>query len=448
VQQGDDWAFTFMTKYDLLDFMPQSDRLQTRGNLGPGGVSAGYSTDKFPELAYYRIGTSLWDDRLTWHSENRFSAMQLNLPEDSPADRGFNAAETTALFGINASGNPALLNQGFDDALRNAGLDEEARVRGDTRQELALPMTLGIFNVTPYTVGRVTAYGDDFESYSGESENVRLWGGGGVRASTNFSRTYEEVDSDLLNLHRLRHIVEPHADVFYAGTTMDQEDLPVYDYDVESISEGTTYSIGVRNTLQTQRGGPGRWRSVDWITLDTRFISTSDDASRESPIGRFFDYRPEHSLAGQFIYNELEWQVTDTLAFVGNANYSTESDKLERWNAGLTLDHTPRLTSFMTYRRIDPLDSSIIRYGFDYLLTKKYHVGFSQSFDLEESNSRNVTMTVTRRLPRWLLIVTLDFDTIDDSTSVGVALAPEGLSGPGGVTHNPFLDLPNAEPRN
>ena len=44
------------------------------------------------------------------------------------------------------------------------------------------------------------------------------------------------------------------------GSTIDPERFPVFDDDVEAIQEGYGVRLGLRNTLQTQRGGPGRWR--------------------------------------------------------------------------------------------------------------------------------------------------------------------------------------------
>ena len=293
--------------------------------------------------------------------------------------------------------------------------------------------------VTPYAVGRVTAYSEDFNNYAGEDDNVRLWGALGVRASTAFSKTYNDVESRLFDVHRIRHIIEPSINLFYAETTIQQESLPVYDYEVESLAEGGVMEIGLRNTFQTQRGGEGRWRSVDWVRIDTKFVTATDEVQRESFIGRFFDHRPELSLVDDYIENEVAWQVTDTFAVFNEVNYNSDRGEIEQWNLGFQLDHSPRLATFAQFRMIDELDSFIATYGFEYLLTPKYHIGFAQSFDIYESRTRNVTVTLTRRMPRTLLILAMDFDTVSEVSSIGIALAPEGLGGKGDVTENPFL---------
>lgn len=436
-QQREDWAFTFLTKYDLQDFVAQSDLLQTRGNVaagtGIGATPGGYTTDKLPEIAYYRIGTSLWDDRLSWYSENRASVMRLNLPKDQPGQRGFTPAQSVALFGIASNTTP------FDVAYAGLGLDEQTRYRIDSRQELDAPLHIGDVNITPYVVGRVTGYDDDFATYGGSDDAVRLWGGGGLRASTAFCKTYGDVDSALFDLHKIRHIIEPSVNLLYAQTTINQEELPVYDYGVESLAEGGIVQFGLRNTLQTQRGGPSNWRTVDWLRIETDFVMATGETQRESHIARFFDYRPEMSLYDNFLYNEVAWQVTDTFAAMTEVNYNLDRNEIEQWNIGFQLDHDPRLSSFTTLRLIDEVDSFILSYGFEYMLTPKYQIAFSQAFDIHRSQTRNITLTVTRRLPRWLLMVAFDFDTVGDVSSIGIALAPEGIHGPGSVTRNPFL---------
>jgi len=420
--QQDDWAFTFLTQYDLLDFVPQLTQLQTPG----------YTVNKLPELGYYRIGTSLFDDTVTWYSENRAAVIALNFPEQSPRELGFTPAESLALFGIANTTR-------FDNALNAAGLEDDTTARLDTRQELALPLKIGPIDVVPYVVGRVTAYEDDYNQFAGNDENVRLWGQAGLKLHTAFSRTYEQAQSKLLDIHRLRHIVEPSVHATFASTNVDQDVLPVFDNDVESLAEGGTVRLGLRNTIQTRRGHEGNWRSVDVFRLDTDFVIQDDKTLRESPIARFFDHRPEFSLAGDHFWTEMAWQVTDALATVANLTYNFDTSNIEQWNWGLTYDHNPRLTSFMQIRRIDQRDSTILRYGIDYLLSAKYHLALSQSLDLDRDDNRSVDVRLTRRFPRMLVTLAFSYDEVGDITSVGLALVPEGVGGRGDADRNPFI---------
>src|SRR5690606_22908183 len=133
-------------------------------------------------------------------------------------------------------------------------------------------MQWGILDVTPFVSGAFVAYDDDFDEFSREAEDMRALGGAGVRIATQFSRTNNELDNRLFDLHRVRHIIEPSLTLWHGESTADSDDYPIYDQDVEGMSKGSAMRLGLRNVWQTQRGGPGRWYSVDVVTLDTDLI--------------------------------------------------------------------------------------------------------------------------------------------------------------------------------
>lgn len=406
-KQREDWAFTFVAGYDLQEFVEQTTTLQSRA----------YSVEKLPELGYYRIGTSLLDDRISYFTENRLGLVRIRPSTDSPGHRGFNAFQSMALFGITPTTD-------FEDVLSQP---TDSRARLDSRHELQVPFQMGILDVVPYAAGRVTAYDSDFSEFSGETEEARLWGAVGTRVHTALSRPYDAVDSRLLDVYRLRHVIEPSVDLFVMGSNIDPEDLAVYDMDVEALHEGFGTRLGFRNTLQTQRGGPGQWRSVDWLMLNTDLVFRSDDTDVDTVIPRFFNYRPEYGLGGDHFYTDLMWMVSDTLAIVGDLTYSMESDRVVVWHMGGNIRHTPRLSSFVDYAMIEDIPSRLLNYGFRYRLTAKYFMAFRHALDLAGSKLRSIDVTLERRLPRWRLLFITSYDEIDDDTTVGVALVPEGI---------------------
>ena len=414
-KQQDNWSASLLAKYDFNNFIPQLTTLQTPG----------YLVDKMPELAFHQIGNSLFDDRVTYFTENRLSRMRLVFGDDDPADRGFELEGAMLNFGIAPQTN-------FDDAAEAAGLPDDWIHRFDSRHELNVPLQMGIFNVTPYAVGRFTGYDDDFDEYSDEDDHVRLWGQIGTRATTQFTAVYDDVSSRLFDVNRLRHVIEPSVDVFVSDATLDSEDLPVYDQRVENLDEGAGIRFGLTNTLQTQRGGPGRWRSVDWIRLRTDLVLRENDEDRfgdddDTQIARFFRYRPEYSIGGDHFYTELLWLVSDTLGVVGELTHDFESDKLAQWRVGMSIQHNARLSSYVDYEEIDVLDLELLSYGFTYQLTTKYRVGFRHRLDFAEGRSRGITLSVERKLPRWQLHLVGDHDEIDNETTLGIVLIPEGF---------------------
>jgi hypothetical protein len=293
-------------------------------------------------------------------------------------------------------------------------------------------MKVGTVDLVPYAVGRATVYDNDFNAYSGNDDNVRLWGSVGLRAHTQFNKTISDVDSRLLDLHNIRHIIEPSIDVSFSDTTIDSIDLPVFDYDVEALRDGMTVAIGLRNTFQTQRGGPGRWRTVDWLTVDSHYVVSSDDAEpNPNSLAHYFGYRSEYTRGGEYFHTAIAWMISDSLASMSEFTYDFDQDKVTQWRTGLSLEHSPMLTTFVDYQEIDTLDTRLLTYGFSYRLTSKYFMTFEHRLDFSNSSEdqRYIDLTLVRELPRWNLIGLYSFDETDGDHTFGVMLIPVGLGG-------------------
>ena len=407
--QEADQAFEALAVTDFSNFIENLDQLQ----------STGTSVERYPELTYRVIGGQPLPG-LTWFSQTQVSQLRLRAFDDAPEDRGFSDRRSQEAFGIDA-------DTSFNDRAEALNLPLDSVRRLDSRQELSLPLVAGPLNVTPYAVGRVTAYDDDFSEFNGGNDDqVRLYGEAGLRLGTSFARADASARSALLDLDGLRHVVEPSATFFLNGSTIDPDDLPVYDPDVESLAQGAGVRVGVLNTWQTRRGGPGRQRTVDWVTLQTDLVLRSDDADVDDPLPVFYDYRPELARGGDHFYTELLWMVTDTLGVAGQLTHSLEADRVAQWRVGGTLDHNPQLRSFVAYQEIDVFDTRLLTYGFTYQLTLKYQLGFRQTLDFSENESRNIRFYVDRQLPGWTFRVNVAYDQIDEESRIGFTLIPDG----------------------
>lgn len=415
----DDWALTGHLRYETNNFTAQVPQLLTPG----------YTVDKLPEVAYYRNGTSIFDDNATWYHESRIGAVRARFGEDSPGDRGFTPAQSMALFGMPNT-------TAFDTAAAAMMFPTRTVGRFDTRNELALPLRAGIFDVTPFVVGRVTAYDDDFSEFNGGNDDtVRFWGGGGVEVSTEVTKTYT-FTSELLDLDGLRHIIEPSMTLAHYGSSMQDGDLPVYDPEVEDLADGTVIRIGALNTLQTRRGREGRQRTVDWLKLRTDVVMRSNDADTATAIPRFFDHRPEYSLGGDHFYAELLWAATEAVAITGEVTHNFENGRVAQWRVGGEMRHDEHLSTFVHYREIDPIDAQLLTYGFALKLTTKYRFTFNHTLDFGQSQSRSIHLSLDRQLPRAVLQFVVSYDEIDDDTTIGLVLTPSGFGsglGNGGV---------------
>lgn len=412
-KQEDDWAFTLLARYDVNDFVAQTTTLQ----------APGFSVDKMPEVGYDRIGTTLWNDRLSWYSNNDVSHMRVRPGDDNPADRGFLAAQSLGLFGI------APATTDFDTALTAAGFESNYITRLDSRQELQMPMKASIFDIVPYVVGRVTVWSDDTANTPTDTDNYRLWGAVGTRMHTQLSKTYENAASDTFDVHRIRHIIEPSLDVSFSDSSVDRTDLAVFENDVEGINRGMVTKLGLRNTLQTQRGGAGRWRTVDWIVLDTDLVFSDEEEPHLKQVPHYFGYRPEYNRGDDHFHTRLLWMVSDTLGVVAELTEDLDAEDTSQWRIGATMQHAPTLMTFVDYVTIHEFGNKDLSYGLNYQLTSKYRLGLSHTVNLEHTEDRSIELTLTRQLPRWKLVVLAELDDLDDEQIIGVVLVPDGIGG-------------------
>ena len=198
--------------------------------------------------------------------------------------------------------------------------------------------------------------------------------------------------------------------------------MPVYDIEVESLATGAAVRLGMRNTWQTQRGGPGFWRSVDVLTIDTDLVLNSNDADRESPAPQFFDYRPEYSQFGDHVRGRLLWLVSDALAVTGEGIYDLDESAVARGSIGAELRHSPLLTTYIELRYLDASDNELLGVGWTYRLTPKYRVSLSPQWDLREDEFRSLSLRVVRSFPDFDLTLQVRHDEIRDDTSFAASI--------------------------
>ncbi|MHC4415868.1 MAG: LPS assembly protein LptD [Planctomycetota bacterium] len=399
--QDDNAALTLLAKYDLNEFISNSYLLASRQ----------YQVEKLPELTYRRYGDSWFGDRITYSGESRVSRVRFNFETSTPRELGVRGRA----FGV-----PDDVR--ISDALRARGLSSSAVNRFDSRHELSLPFKGNGFQMVPFLVGRLTAYDEDFEEFSDQADKTRVFGAAGLRLHAQFQRVDNDVESPLFDLHRLRHLVEPRLLAWYGFSDVSDDDLPVYDEEVESIGTGSVVEVGLRNVWQTQRGGPGRWRSVDFLTLDTAAVLSSDDANRESPSPQFFEYRPEYSQFGDHVHTELMWVLSDHFSVAGEATYDLDESVLSRGSIGTELRHSPLLATFVEYRYLDASENELLEIGWSYLLTPKYRVSLRPQWDFQANEFRSVSLRVVRRFPEFDLTIQVRHDEIKDDTSLGASI--------------------------
>jgi len=401
----------------LDDFTPNEYLLQSRG----------YQVSRLPEVRYDRIDaqlleTELFGGAVTHFGETRAGIVEMRFTQEEAREFGL---DTPLLAQRGLGLNP---DQSPGDALSAAGFPEREVARFDTRHELSAPIRNGAWTLTPRAVGRFTAWDDDFAEFSpSETDHARVWGALGADLTTSFVRIDDQASSDFWDLNRLRHIVEPTLSLWWSDTSIESEDLPIFDERVEGIAEGALLTVGVKNTWQTQRGGVGRLRSVDWVTLDLNYVKASGDAPDPSRLGRVFDGRPELGSFGEFVQGDGVMWLTDAVALTGAGVYDLDEEEGTYASAGFFIDHGVGFSTFADLRYIDPLDSTLLHAGAAYRLTSKYAIEAHALYDFEDHEFQATSASISRRFPQWTVRVGLSYDDLRDDTSVSVVLRPVGL---------------------
>lgn len=425
--------FTAEAKGTFNDFLANEWLLQSQG----------YSVTKLPEVAYVRQADDLLPavpGLLTWFSEYRAGSLQLAFDEIAMDQRGFSSAFLAdRVFGIAPNESPA-------DALRASGLSEDPVTRLDTRHELVATLQAGPVRYAPFAVVRGTAYDDDFEDFSstpGGNDNMRVWSSVGMRASTTIERIHDGVDSRFLDIHRLRHIVEPNLTLWAAGTNVEADDLPAFDPNVDTLADGAAVRLGLSQTVLTKRGEPGRWYDARLLSLNTDVVLASEDSEGDTPIGRFFDARPERSALGDFFAGDLAYRLTDATTLTASLVYDFETHQQDVATYGVLFQHEPGFSTLVDLRYLNAQDSTIVTIVGSYEVSDKYSVLISPNYNTTEGEVQSVGARISRKFSAFLASVGVSFNNISGETSFSFVLQPYGARGSLGV-EGLGTDLPGA----
>lgn len=388
----------------------------------------GYTVDKLPEIEYWNVATDVLPETapglLTHTWEASLASMRLRFSEVPIDEQGFFGTNSNRLFGVTDT------TQSLGDTLRATGLNESIVNRFDTRQELAATLDAGPLRINPFIVGRFTAYDDSFADFSPlEDESVRTWGAAGVRFSTSLNRIDNNADSRTFDVHRIRHIIEPSLTLWHAESTVERQDLPVYDDDVESLAEGSMARVGIDQTWQTKRGGVGRWRNVDLLKLNLGYVWAGDNNERGTPIGRWYDARPELGSPQQYAHAEFVWQTSEIVALTGEMTYDPFDSAADYAAIGIIFDRGRGFDMRAELRRIESQDATFGDIGVGYLLSDKYDLDLITQYDFTREDFSLITATLLRAFPYGQLGAVIQYDNIRSTTSLGLVFRPRGVLG-------------------
>ena len=406
-----------------------------------------------PDLQYHREGDSLLGDRLSFFSENQASGDKFVRSEQSTQQQGFvdvvDARRPVTLYAQDhgSPGRPAYAYTGDPGSTTYVG---------DTRQEVDFPIHLGLVNVVPYAFGRYTAYSQGAGPLprpavpAGEppvdltvrsvpadvrtaSDQNRLLGGAGVRLTTDFWRTDDSVQSDVFDLHRIRHVISPEVTLLTSGQTVDQDRVFVYDPSRDGLNDVQAAQIALRQRWQTKRGGPGHWRSVDVLTLDlyaNLFANQPAVRFRDPPDFRsvFLQAEPEYGLPRNTANAEGTWRISDTTAVIGDVVHNLDRQKLATASLGIAVNRGDRINYFVGTRYIADLNSDIATVEASYQLDRKYTIAAGEQVDLAQSRNVSYQASLIRQFDNFSAAVEAHYDQASNQEGVGFSISPNGLA--------------------
>lgn len=379
VKRQDNWQFSTLANWRINEFLTQTEHL--------------------PESKFSLIGEPL-GDIATAYSESRVGVVRYRGDER----RVFNGASR------------------FWDNTGSTG----SVIRGDTREELTFPVPeIGPVKLTPFVAGRATGW-DDSIDHQGGGGTSRMFGTYGLKANTLFSKVDDSVESRLLDLHRLRHIVKVDGALWNAHANQAPMELTPFDGGVEDIDDFGGGTVGVRQKWQTQRGGPGRWRTVDWIIFDVEAGFFSDAQESERTHGDYIYSRPEDSISSNFLAMNFQYRLSDSTVVVYDGVYDTNRGNMGTSNISLAVEREPRMAYFVGWRYIHDTNSSLVGAGANYKLNEKHTVGIREYYDIDLGRNYTTEVVYIRRWPRWYTAVAFNVDRSTKDIGINLSIWPEG----------------------
>ncbi len=295
------------------------------------------------------------------------------------------------------------------------------------QQELSAPFYLGPVKTVPYATLLLADYTNDLNG----DNTGRVYGGGGVRASVPFTRLYPEVQSELFNVNGINHKIVASANYFVADSNVRYTSLPQLDrlnddasdqalrdirridgalypgvgnvlatsalYDpqmyairrlvdtsIDTLDRINELQFDVRQRLQTKRGFPGDQHIVDWMTLDVS--------------GSYFPEENRDNFGQAFAFLEYNyiWNIGDQTALTSTGWIDPIENGPRVFTVGAFVNRSDRTSFYLGYREIQPIDSRAISAAVTYIISPKYAMSASTTYDFGNAEALSSSVSATR----------------------------------------------------
>lgn len=389
-------------------------------------------TERLPQIDHYWLGQDLFNQRLTYNQHTNVGYVHQKVAS-TPLD-----PQDLAKF-----------------QLLPWETDSEG-VRAATRQELSMPIQMGAWKVIPYLSGEAAYWKEDVN----QNDLTRLTGQTGIKTSLPFWRAYPNLDSRLLDIRGIAHKVTLESEFFYADSTANLDQLPLYDplddnsqehfrrrmifntfggatppqFDErgaafrtgmqrwvtassgEIVDDLSQVRFGVNQRWQTKRGLPGRDRIVDLVALDVDWI-LFPQANRDN-FG---------SEAGALNY-DFRYHVGDRLTLLSDGYFDFFYQGLKTISAGAKFSRPGRADAYIGLLSLEgPISSNVINGNVNYRLNEKWIFTGAAAVDLSSVGNIGQTLALTRIGESALIRVGVNVDSGRDNVSFNFNIEPRFL---------------------
>lgn len=389
-------------------------------------------TEWLPRFNHYWLGQDLFSQSLTWNSH-------------SSVGYAHQRAATTPTDPVDAAKFAPLAWESDSEGLRAA-----------TRNEISLPLSLGVWRVVPYVSGEVGFWNQDIN----DQDVTRLTGQAGLRTSLPFWQANANVENRLLDLRGLAHKVTLKSDLFLADTNQDVNRFPLYDplddnsqehfrrrmifdtfggilperfdernYAIRSgiqrwVTAGSTEVVartqqarfGIDQRWQTKRGLPGRERIVDLVSLDFDMI--------------YFPRAERDNFGedvGGFNY-AFRYHVGDRLTLLSDGYADVFSDGLKTVSLGANISRPGRGDGYLGILSIEgPISATILNGYANYRLNEKWIISSGAAYDFGDTGSIGQSLALTRIGESALIRMGFNVDSGRDNVSFNFNIEPRFL---------------------
>jgi LPS-assembly protein len=309
--------------------------------------------------------------------------------------------------------NDALIPNNMFVRTTNAAPSDYSAGRIDTFHQFTLPETFfGWLNVTPDVGGRLTYYSDVDGPQIHTNQQLRAVFNTGVDVSFKASHVYRDAESSLLDVHELRHIIEPEIDYAYVpAPTRSPGQLPQFDYqspslrllpiefpdynDIDSIGGMNVVRLMLRNKLQTKRD-PGVQDLVNWAL----YTDWNLHPGTNHPFGD--------------LYSDLEFRPRTWLSFVSSTRYDMVSNRWREaiesvvvqpstdWSLTLSYDYLMNNDpEFQTYAGEDLAGHNLISASVYYRMNENWGAHIAEQYEAQYGGLQQQVYSIYRDLRSW-----------------------------------------------